>query len=127
MGTTTAPRNRHPRNATIHSGEFSPQSRTASPFPMLRASNSRATRFACSPICPYVQLCVRYPRRYLTAVSAPSAAYSETNSIRDCRLILEIVLAETRALLSSTQEGEIEISLRFDKLHPSWGTKKRPS
>src|SRR5271169_3161739 len=127
MGTTTAPRNKHPRNATIHSGEFSPQSRTESPFPMFRTSNSRATRFACAPICPYVQLCVRNPRRYRTAGSEPSAAYSETNSIRDCRLILAMDLTETRAFASPTQEGEIEIYSPFDKLQPSWGTRKKRS
>ena len=34
MGTTTAPRSRHPQKATIHSGRFSPQNSTASPPPM---------------------------------------------------------------------------------------------
>ena len=35
MGTTIAPRSRHPKKATTHSAQFSPQMRTLSPLPML--------------------------------------------------------------------------------------------
>ena len=52
MGTATTPRSMHPRKAATHSGEFSPQSTTRSPFLISLCSNSRAKRKANSAVSP---------------------------------------------------------------------------
>src|SRR5260370_41872427 len=71
MGTATAPRNRQPQKAPIHSALFGPQRRTRSPVRTPRSFNSNAQATALLASLLYVHDSRRYPPPCTIATSSP--------------------------------------------------------
>src|SRR6516162_9457333 len=84
MGTTITPARTQPQNAATHSGRFSDQKTTLSPFRILFSDSRAANRRAAKPTCAYVYFQLRYPLSYWRN-SVGKRENSQNKSTRFCR------------------------------------------